>query len=127
MNATDQRQGRHAAFMRARAMRANLTPQEARIWSLLKRWRSRGVRFRRQAPFRGYYLDFVCFDRRLVVEIDGGQHGEAFQKAHDAVRDAVLAREGFRVLRFWNADVNRNFEGVAEAIWAAVEAAGPRP
>ena len=127
MNATDDRWKRHAAFARARTMRAALTPQEARVWSLLKGWRARGVRFRRQAPFRGYYLDFVCFSRRLVVEIDGGQHGGGEQAAHDAIRDAVLAREGFRVLRFWNHDVNTNFEGVAEAIWAAVEAAATVP
>jgi very-short-patch-repair endonuclease len=78
-----------------------MTLQERRLWSRLRRLREDGFRFRRQAPFRGYYLDFVCFDRRLVVELDGGQHADVPQADHDAVRDAILARQGFTVLRFW--------------------------
>jgi len=85
---------------------------EVRLWKRLKLLRAEGFHFRRQAPFRGYYLDFVCFSRRLVIELDGSQHGEALQEAHDAVRDAVLKREGFRVMRFWNSQARENIDGV---------------
>ena len=93
-----------------------MTPMEVRLWKQLKLMRAEGFHFRRQAPFRGYYLDFVCFSRRLVIELDGSQHGEGPQEAHDAVRDAVLTREGFRVLRFWNLQVRENIDGVIYTI-----------
>ena len=106
--------------LRAREFRKNLTPQEGRLWSQLRPLRAEGFHFRRQAPFLGYYLDFVCFSRRLVVEVDGGGHAEDPQAAHDAVRDAVLRREGFRTLRFWNSDINTNLIGVMEDILRAL-------
>jgi very-short-patch-repair endonuclease len=105
---------------RAREMRKTLTPQETRLWAHLRGLRARGFHFRRQAPFKRFYLDFVCFKQRLVIEVDGGQHGEDVQAAHDAMRDAVLSRAGFRTLRFWNADVNTNFNGVMEDILRAL-------
>jgi very-short-patch-repair endonuclease len=97
-----------------------MTEPEVILWSRLKRLRGEGFHIRRQAPFRGYYLDFVCFDRRLVVELDGGHHGEAAQAAHDLVRDTVLRGEGFRVLRFWNSAVRQNLDGVMYSILAAL-------
>ena len=110
---------------RAREMRKQLTPQEARMWTQLRFLRGEGFQFRLQAPFRGYYLDFVCFSRRLVIEIDGSQHGHPEGERHDAVRDAVLTREGFRVPRFWNAEVNTNLDGVMRTIWMALEDSCP--
>ena len=100
---------------------------EVILWSGLKRLRAEGFQFRRQAPFRGYYLDFVCFSRRLVIEVDGEGHADAVQAAHDAIRDSVLKREGFRVLRFWNGEVRENLEGVMSSIRAALEAAPVSP
>jgi very-short-patch-repair endonuclease len=105
---------------RAHDLRNAMTEAEVILWSRLKRLRSDGYHFRRQAPFRGYYLDFVCFSRRLVVEVDGGGHGEDEQHAHDVVRDAVLAREGFLVLRFWNHVVRQNLGGVIYSIRAGL-------
>ena len=105
---------------RAREMRKTLTPQEARLWAHLRPLRARGFHIRRQAPFKGFYLDFVCFKQRLVVEVDGGQHNEDVQAAHDAMRDAVLSRAGFRTLRFWNHDVNTNLDGVLTDILRAL-------
>jgi very-short-patch-repair endonuclease len=102
-----------------------MTEPEVILWSRLKAMRAEGFRFRRQAPFRGYFLDFVCFERRLVVEVDGGSHGEEGQAAHDRIRDAVLEREGFRVLRVWNPEVRRNLSGVMYSILRALEAAAP--
>lgn len=95
---------------------------EVKLWSRLKKLRAEGYRFRRQAPFRGYYLDFVCFSRRLVIEVDGGQHGEDAGRAHDGVRDAVLRREGFFVLRFWNSAVRENIDGVMRGVREALGA-----
>ncbi|MES2033752.1 MAG: endonuclease domain-containing protein [Pseudomonadota bacterium] len=101
-----------------------MPPMEVKLWKRLRMLRAEGFHFRRQAPFRGYYLDFVCFSRRLVVELDGGQHSDNAQLAHDAVRDAVIRREGFTVLRFWNGAVRDNIDGVMHSIRLALGADG---
>ena len=101
---------------RARELRNSMSPPEVLLWGRLKRLREQGFHFRRQAPFRGYYLDFVCFNRRLVVEIDGAQHAEERHVRHDGVRDAVLRREGFEVLRFWAGTVMGQPSEVMDAI-----------
>jgi very-short-patch-repair endonuclease len=106
---------------RARAMRKTMTPPEARMWVGLKRLRTAGFHFRRQAPFKGYYLDFVCFQRRLVIEVDGQTHLSDDQIRHDRIRDAVLAREGFTTLRFDNAAIRDNIDGVMDFIRAKLE------
>ena len=108
---------------RARDLRRNMSEPEVMLWSRLKRLRDRGFHFRRQAPFRGYYLDFVCNTRRIAIEVDGSQHGEDVQADHDAVRDRVLTRHGYRVLRFWAGEVRRDLDGVMDRIVLALEAA----
>jgi len=100
-----------------------MSDPEVILWSRLKRLRARGFHVRRQFPFRGYFLDFVCLSRRLVIEVDGSQHGEDARAEHDAVRDRILARQGFRVLRFWARDVRRDAVAVMGQIVAALEAA----
>jgi len=105
---------------RARQLRQSLTPQEARLWIQLRPLRVQGFHFRRQAPIKGFYLDFVCFRSRLVIEVDGGQHAGGAQADHDAMRDAILARAGFRTLRFWNSDINTNLKGVMRGIEEAL-------
>ena len=104
-----------------------MTEPEIILWSRLKLLRAQGFHFRRQAPFRGYYLDFVCFARRVAIEVDGAGHAEAAQTVHDATRNAMLEREGFRVLRFWNSAVRENLDGVMYAIRAELEAAKVSP
>lgn len=112
-----------ARIAKARAMRKAMSPPEARLWVALRRLRPHGFHFRRQHPLLGYYLDFVCLDRRLVVEVDGSTHeGRA---AWDRTRDAALAREGFRTLRYDNLSIRDNLEGVLEGIVAALSAAAP--
>jgi very-short-patch-repair endonuclease len=74
-----------------------------------------GLKFRRQAPIGNYIVDFVAFEKRLVIEVDGGQHAEE-EKNNDILRDAWLNSQGFRVLRFWNNEVLQNLEGVLETI-----------
>jgi very-short-patch-repair endonuclease len=112
---------------RARALRKAMTPQEVKLWGQLRQLRPQGFHFRRQAPVDGYILDFACFRYRLIVEIDGAQHGAAREQAHDARRDAHFAGQGFLTLRFWNADVDGNPGAVVETIMArAREHAGTR-
>lgn len=100
---------------KARRLRKSMTPQEVKLWVHLRTWRGRGYHFRRQSPREGYIVDFVCMRHRLVIEIDGGQHNENFH-AEDRKRDQNLNREGFKVLRFWNNEVDRNLSGVLEVI-----------
>jgi very-short-patch-repair endonuclease len=86
----------------ARRMRRVPTDAEQAMWHLLRDRRLSGFKFRRQVPFRNYILDFVCFERRLIVEVDGGQHAES---SSDIERDRILRREGFEIVRYWNNDV----------------------
>tara|TARA_R110000824_G_scaffold390760_11_gene587800 strand:- start:5538 stop:5882 length:345 start_codon:yes stop_codon:yes gene_type:complete len=99
---------------RARALRRNLTDAERKLWYALRR-DALGVNFRRQHPIGKYIVDFVCLDRKLIIEADGGQHAEE-QAAHDAARTAWLEQQGYDVLRFWNNDILTNIEGVVDVI-----------
>ncbi|WP_262408021.1 endonuclease domain-containing protein [Sphingopyxis sp. OPL5] len=107
---------------RARDMRSHPTDAERRLWSVLRAKRLAELRWRRQVIIDDLYIaDFVCFEHRLIVEADGGQHAE---NAYDAGRDAYLGAQGFRILRFWNNDVLNNSDGVAEAILHAIDSLG---
>lgn len=99
----------------AKTMRHEPTDTEAAMWRLLRGRRLSAFKFRRQVPFKNYILDFVCFDRRLVIEIDGSQHVEA---QGDVARDSVLSAEGFAIARYWNNDVLRQPAAVLEDILA---------
>jgi len=96
---------------RAKDLRKHMTDAEKLLWKYLRR-RQLGVKFRRQEPIGRYIVDFVCFEKRLVVEVDGGQHGGSY----DDERDRWLNMQGFKVLRFWNNEVLKNIEGVLEVI-----------
>ncbi|MGQ3099444.1 MAG: endonuclease domain-containing protein [Sphingopyxis solisilvae] len=107
---------------RARAMRSNPTDAERRLWSILRAKRLTDLRWRRQEIIDDLYIaDFICFEYRLIVEADGGQHAD---NVYDADRDAYLTAQGFRIIRFWNNDVLTNSDGVAEAILHAIDASG---
>ena len=108
------REGQKRDF--ARHLRRNMTDAESHLWKLLRR-QQLGERFRRQCPIDRYVVDFVCLRRKLIVEVDGGQHAGSSQ---DRVRDACLTKLGYRVLRFWNNDVLENSEGVYGMIHAAL-------
>lgn len=73
-----------------------------------------GFKFRRQQPIDNYIVDFVCFENRIIIEVDGGEH--AVENNHDRERDTYLQQYGFKVLRFWNNEVLKNTDGVLEAI-----------
>jgi very-short-patch-repair endonuclease len=91
-----------------------MTPAERKLWYALKAHRFNGLGFRRQVPLGRYILDFVCHDRSLVVEVDGGQHFSAPRAPRDAVRDRWLNTQGYRVIRIANNDALNNLEGVLE-------------
>lgn len=109
----------------ARRLRRELTDAEHVIWKELRAHRLHGAGFRRQKPIGPYIVDFVCESSRLVIEIDGGQHYEPQGIGRDKQRDAYLASEGYRVLRFNNHDVLTNKMGVLETISAAIQAKAP--
>lgn len=100
-------------------MRRQMTDAEWALWEALRDRRLGGFKFRRQVPLCGYILDFVCFEARLIVEVDGAQHAE---NEKDQRRDAVLAGEGFATLRFWNDDVMRNADFVCLSVLAELRA-----
>jgi very-short-patch-repair endonuclease len=96
----------HALLPFAKRMRHASTEAEARVWWYLRASRFQGFKFRRQQPLGDYIVDFVCFERRLIIEVDGSQHLESI--ARDDARTAWLRSQGFKVLRFWNDDVLRD-------------------
>ena len=102
---------------RARHLRNNPTTEEVKLWHVLSAIRPR---FTRQLKIGPYIADFACRRARLIVELDGSQHVD---NPDDAARTANLKADGWRVIRFWNNDLNTNVEGVVEAI---IEAATPR-
>jgi very-short-patch-repair endonuclease len=84
----------------ARAQRRNMTRAEALLWQALRNHRLDGHGFRRQTPIGPYFADFVCLQRKLIIEADGRTHDTADAVVRDSERDAWLQRAGFRVLRF---------------------------
>jgi len=107
----------------ARGLRKHPTEAERFLWRYLRLRQLGGYRFRRQQPLGPYIVDFVCLEKRLIVEVDGGHH--AAQAENDAHRTARLEAEDFRVLRFWNTEVLRDPIAVQEALRAALEDGRP--
>ena len=103
---------------RARSLRREATPAERALWQYLARSQT-GAKFSRQMPVGPWFADFLCRELALVVELDGFSHDAAPER--DVRRDAWMAAHGFAVLRFTNADVLGNVEGVAGAIRCEVE------
>jgi very-short-patch-repair endonuclease len=114
-----ERPARHKLITeRAKAMRREPTEAEARLWSMLRSKRLAQSKWRQQVNFEDRYIaDFVCFEHRLIVEADGGQHGD---NSRDEARDHWFQAQGFRVLRFWNNDMLTNSEGVTSKILDAL-------
>ncbi|KQX19679.1 hypothetical protein ASD39_15330 [Sphingomonas sp. Root50] len=109
-------------------MRSEQTPAEAKLWSLLRAHRFSHVKFTRQVVVEPYILDFAARSRKIAIELDGDTHAHSLQ--YDAARTACLESKGYRVIRFTNAEVMGNIEGVAEMIALALATAplpGPLP
>ncbi len=110
---------------RARDLRRSHTKAESLLWSLLRNRQLLNAKFRRQHAIEPYIADFLCSEAMLIVESDGGQHGEEKNIVKDARRTAFLEKKGYRVLRFWNNEVMENIEGVLEIIAGALSVSLP--
>ena len=113
-----------ARTTRARRLRRNSTDAENALWYRLRSRSLNGYKFVRQEPVGPYTVDLICRERRLIIEVDGGQHAD---NPRDAVRDKWLVDRNYRVLRFWNNDVLGNMSGVLETIAVALAQAPPHP
>ena len=106
---------------RARALRKDMGDAERKLWRALRIRQLDGARFRRRHPIGRYIVDFACLERRLVIEVDGGQHTEDAQVIRDGRRDRWLEAEGYRVLRVPTIEVYGNITGVLDTIWGALQ------
>ncbi len=98
----------------SKALRKRPTKAEQLLWRNLRMRQMEGLKFRRQQPIGNYIVDFVCFENRIIIEVDGGQHADEEKK--DRERDLYFQINNFMVLRFWNNEVLQNTPGVIEKI-----------
>ena len=108
-----------------RDLRRHMTDAERLLWQHLRNRQPAGCKFRRQHPIGPYIVDFVCHERKLVIEVDGGQHAENL--SHDTKRSDYLKKKGFEVLRFWNNEVLQEIESVLDAIFGYLSGGAPSP
>ncbi len=106
----------------AKSLRRRPTDPEKRLWTRLRKRQLRGLRFRRQRPIGPYVVDFCCLEPKLIIEVDGGQHGRQVQE--DGRRTRLLQQSGYRVVRFWNHEVLQNLNGVMTQIDTEIIALG---
>lgn len=97
----------------ARKLRKSMTKEENRLWYFLRAGRLERYKFRRQEPIGNYIVDYVCFEKKMIVECDGGHH---LKSDNDQRRDLYFHQRGYRVLRFWNNEILNNIDGVLEVI-----------
>ena len=102
-----------------------MTEFETQLWQHLRDRRFFKVKFRRQVPIQKYIADFVCFEKRIIIELDGSEHNEDNQKEYDKKRDEFFKSQGYVVLRFWNNDLSNNFEGVLSKIYNTINTPHP--
>ncbi len=100
----------------AKVLRKRSTNEERFLWRHLKSKQLEGLKFRRQQPIGNFIVDFACFEKRIIIELDGGQHTNITEEKKDNFRDKWLKEQGFKVLRFWNNDVFKNINGILEVI-----------
>lgn len=108
----------------AKMLRTNQTDAELKVWQALRASRLMNCKFRRQVPIDDFIVDFVCFEQKLIIEIDGGQHWDSKK---DLVRDAKLKALGYQVLRFWNNEITQNFDGVMAIVLQQLQKKSPLP
>ena len=106
---------------RSQALRSRETAAETKLWKRLRNHRLGGLKFVRQHPIGSYFVDFLCREHDVVVEIDGGTHGTHEELARDATRTAYLKTQGYRVFRAFNNDIYDNLDGVLDGLMAFIE------
>ena len=93
-----------------------MTPQELKLWGILRNRKFKNLTFKRQYPIGDYIVDFICKEKWLIIEIDGGQHNTPDAIEYDRIRTEYLNNRGFNVIRFWNNDIDNNIDGVFSVI-----------
>jgi len=111
----------------SRHLRQAQTEAERRVWFELRDRRFMGLKFRRQHPVAGFVTDFSCFEAKIIVELDGGQHNLEPAKEQDNQRTKILQSQGYRVIRFGNNDILSNMNGCLEELRAVVATSSPQP
>lgn len=101
----------------ARQLRRRMTDDERKPWRELRNRNFRHIKFRRQQPIGPYIVDFASFEAKLIIELDGSQHSEQYLRSADEVRTRFLETQGFRVLRYWNTEVFKEFDAVLNSIY----------
>jgi len=101
----------------AKNLRKRITDTERLLWQNLRAKRFLGLKFRRQEPIGAYIVDFVCFEKKVIIELDGGQHALRAEMENDSRRNHWFDSQGYTVLRFWDNEVLENMQGVLEVIW----------
>lgn len=109
----------------ARTLRKNLTETETFVWKRLRYRQIGGFKFRRQHPLGPFIVDFVCLERKLVLELDGGQHAERVEA--DAFRTRWLEQQGYRVVRFWNHQPFQEWDAIEQELWRLLTEEGSTP
>ncbi len=105
----------------ARMLRKNITKEERILWQLLRNRQFFGLKFRRQFPIGKYIVDFVCERKKVVIELDGGQHNEPENILLDEERTKFIENQGYKVIRFWNSDINKNISGVYDKLLEIID------
>lgn len=105
----------------ARNLRNNATEAERKLWGVLRAKQVAGLKFRRQVAIGKYIVDFACMPKKVVIELDGGQHNEETAMQYDAERTVWLRSQGYQVLRYWNNEVMKDTDSVVDAIVIALE------
>ena len=111
------------ALALSRYLKRNMTDAERLLWYYLRG--RRDYSFRKQAPIGNYVVDFLCAGKKLIIELDGAQHGDARHRTHDTIRDEFLTQHGYRIIRFWNDEIFKNMDSVLHAIYLALECPPP--
>ncbi len=100
----------------SRTLRKNQTPQEAKLWALLRNKNFHNLKFKRQYPIGDYIVDFICIEKKIIIEVDGGQHNILENIEKDNIRSEYFSLRKFKVIRFWNNEIDNNIEGVYQKL-----------
>lgn len=100
----------------ARILRNNQTPQEQKLWAIIRNKQFYGFKFLRQYIINPYIVDFICREKKIIIEIDGGQHNQSNAIKYDNTRTIYLENLGYKVIRFWNTEIENNIDGVYEIL-----------
>lgn len=105
------------SVLRAKKLRGNATLPEQKLWLFLRKSQLNGLKFRRQQPIGKYIVDFLCCSKKIIIELDGGQHNEHRNIEYDKERDLFLKNEGYSVIRIWNNDILNNIDEVMDYLY----------